>query len=405
MDIIKFVTQIAGGGFHYGRTIVLFGDSITQACGVHPTNRGYFDWLNFKLKQAFDVTYNAGVAGNSSAQMLARIQADVIAKRPNWCLVMGGSNDIAADVAAATTVANLQIIYNTLHGAKINVIASTLSPSTSFNSEARGTAWTTINQAIRDFATANPWLILADAGPEYLDTTQPTLAVPLANYTADGVHPTGLGAASLGLKMYTDINANSLIQKLAPYTGLVTANIDAGRIYYANANQLMTGDATDHITAPAEGVHASNWFISAGGVWSKVARADGLPGVWQQCVIGAEADAALIGLPDRTANWVVGESWYAQCEFESDDDWVSPVCAFLYLSALDGANTVLAQTQSLGYSIVGGSGSAILNPRFGTFRTANMVIPANTTKLRPYFTVQATSGTFRISRLEFLKAG
>lgn len=53
---------------------------------------------------------HAGVGGDTSAQLLARIQADVIAKAPNWCHIMIGTNDARASVPLATYKANVQAI-------------------------------------------------------------------------------------------------------------------------------------------------------------------------------------------------------------------------------------------------------------------------------------------------------
>lgn len=388
-----------GGGGGAGRSMVLLGDSITLANGVEPSDKGYFNWTNTAARQLWDVAHNAGVGGDSTTQMLARVNADVIDRHPAWCMVLGGVNDVAADTAAETTIANLIAIYERLRAAKIQVIASTLPPSTSFNTAPRTTAWQTINQALRDYAAAHSWLVFGDAGPTYHDTGS-AYAVPLAGYTADGVHPNALGASAMGLALWAAISGHASVRRIPAYGGLAIANADTGRIYYVAANQLMTGSATDHITAPATGVHASNWFISGGGTWSKVARSDGLPGTWQQCAIGAESDAATFSLPDRTANWAVGETWFAQIEFETDDDWVSPSNFELYLGALNSSNTVLAEVKALGHSVGGGSGSAITRPTSGILRTPNLVIPATTAKLRPYLTVGMVSGTLRVCRYE-----
>lgn len=384
------------------RLMVLFGDSITAANDTAPTDKGYFNWLNVLLNQRFDVLYNAGVGGNSTTQMLARISADVIDKNGQWVFVMGGVNDIAAGTSAATILANLTSIITTLHAAGLHVILSTLTPSSAFDTSTLGTVYYTVNQGIRDLAATYPWLMVTDAGPQYLDTSQPTLAVPLAGYTVDGVHPNALGASTIGAKMYTDLAAHVQIAASGAYVGLATADATAGRLYYSVPNQMCAGTAGAKV-APATGNVADGFVASAGGTWSKVARSDGKPGAWQQCVIGAEADSATFSMYDITSGYSVGDTIYAHCEFESDNDWTAPQAIQLYLAALDAGDAVKGYVTSLGHSIGGGSGTACVRLSSGIMRTANLVIPATTTKIRPYLNVLAETGTWRVSRFEIRK--
>lgn len=380
--------------------IVLFGDSITEANGSAPTDKGYFNWLNVMLSQRWDVVYNAGVGGNSTAQMLARIDTDVIAYAPAWVMIMGGVNDIAAGTSSATILSNLDSILQTVLAAGMYPIISTLPPSTSFDTTAEGTVWTAVNAGIRAFATTYPGVLVVDAGPEYWDSSQPTLALPLSGYTVDGVHPNALGAGTLAAKMYTDLAAKAGI--LYPsYQGLAWADITANRLYYSVPNQMMAGTAGSK-TAPATGDVATGFTVSAGGTWSKVARTDGKPGAWQQCVIGVESDQATFAEFDITTGFSVGDVIYAQVEFESDNDWTSPKSAYLYLAALNGS-TVLSTSQALGHSTGGGSGTVAVRVSAGIYRTERMTIPATTNKIRVYFTAQMVSGTFRISRFEIVK--
>lgn len=56
---------------------------------------------------------NAGVSGNKSGQMLARVQSDVIAHAPDVCLVMAGTNDAAASITNGTATDTLVADYIT----------------------------------------------------------------------------------------------------------------------------------------------------------------------------------------------------------------------------------------------------------------------------------------------------
>ena len=83
------------GGFKLkqGQTIVFLGDSITQA-GAQP--QGYVSL--FKLfcgVNGYEVrVINAGIGGHKSNDMLARLDKDVLAHRPDWVSISCGVNDV-----------------------------------------------------------------------------------------------------------------------------------------------------------------------------------------------------------------------------------------------------------------------------------------------------------------------
>lgn len=385
-----------------GRNVVLFGDSITLANSSVPADKGYFNWLNVMLKQRFDVIQNAGVGGNSTQQMLDRIYTDVIYHKPDWVFFMGGVNDIAVDVSSETILTNIETIVSTLESFGIYVVISTLTPSSSFNTAPKGTTYYEVNQGIRDMSLSHPHLLITDAGPTYLSTVDPTIAIPLTGYcVSDEVHPTALGASTIAAKMYSDISASPLISTVI-YNGLSNVDAAVNRLYYSVPNLLFAGTSGAK-TAPATGNVANGFQATAGGTWSKVSRSDGKPGTWQQVVIGAEADSATISTYDITSGFSVGDTIFAQVEFESDNDFVAPETFQLNLSALNASNVVQSYVTSLGHSTGGGSGNSCVRISSGIFRTPNLVIPATTTKIRHYFNVLATSGTFRLCRYEIRK--
>ncbi|MGI9243019.1 MAG: GDSL-type esterase/lipase family protein [Verrucomicrobiales bacterium] len=76
-------SSLAGGA---RPTVVCFGDSITK--------RGYFRVLGDLLGAE---SINAGVAGNSTAKGLRRMQKDVLARDPQVVVILFGTNDLRAD--------------------------------------------------------------------------------------------------------------------------------------------------------------------------------------------------------------------------------------------------------------------------------------------------------------------
>jgi lysophospholipase L1-like esterase len=87
------LAQQSGFPLKSGQTIVFLGDSITQA-GAKP--EGYVSL--FKLfcgVNGYDVhVINAGISGHKSNDMLARLDRDVLAHRPDWVSISCGVNDV-----------------------------------------------------------------------------------------------------------------------------------------------------------------------------------------------------------------------------------------------------------------------------------------------------------------------
>jgi len=77
-----------------GETIAFLGDSITQNGYSNPA--GYVNLVIDGLKKAgVEATpIPAGVSGNKSNQMLARVDQDVLSKKPQWMTLSCGVNDV-----------------------------------------------------------------------------------------------------------------------------------------------------------------------------------------------------------------------------------------------------------------------------------------------------------------------
>jgi len=78
--------------------IVCFGDSITGVYYHSGSQRAWCDMLGFALQKAFPKAnldmINAGSSGHTTVNALARIERDVIAKKPHLVVVMFGMNDV-----------------------------------------------------------------------------------------------------------------------------------------------------------------------------------------------------------------------------------------------------------------------------------------------------------------------
>lgn len=162
-----------------GNGYAVLGDSITS--GGDTTGLFWSEMVPMLTKGRARRVVVAGIAGNTTAQMLARIQADVIAYAPNVCLVMGGTND----ATAANAISNLPLIYARLRAANIEPIACTITPS---NSDPGGKV-KAINAWIQSYCGRNRIQVL-DMHAQVVDATNSQY---LTGYASDAVHPTNKG--------------------------------------------------------------------------------------------------------------------------------------------------------------------------------------------------------------------
>lgn len=385
-------------------TIVLLGDSITNQNSFYQDDsntedRGYFDWANAFLGQRFKVIKNAGIGGNRTDQMLARIDVDVISLKPAWCMLYGGINDITNDFNADVAFANLKAMYQKLLDNNIKVIGATITPSVNINTIARKTEYFKLNKLIRQYALENPNIIVTDFAAAYIDATN-TNPVPITNTTVDGVHPSAYGASLMG-KILADT-----LQSIIPFVPLFTNSNNDPDVKNPNAMMIGTGGT---LGTGVTGSIAGNWLTSIGGsgvgtmVGSKVARADGMPGEWQQLVLsGGDANTTLNLYHVASTGFSVGEKYIGQSEIELDSDCANIKSIVVILEARNGS-TVLKTVNALSHT--SSYANLSYNPRKITIKSNPFIVPATITSLRIYVAITMTAGTVRIGRSELRKIG
>lgn len=100
-----------------GATVVALGDSLTFGYGSSANH----DYPSLLAKKTGWQVINAGVNGDTSADVLARLD-DVIAKNPDLVLLGVGGNDVLKRIAPKTTQDNLLKIISKLQNNGIDVI-------------------------------------------------------------------------------------------------------------------------------------------------------------------------------------------------------------------------------------------------------------------------------------------
>ena len=114
-----------------GEKIAFLGASITEFGWTHP--RGYLQLFvqSLAANGVKIVPVPAGVSGNTSRDMLARLDRDVIRRKPDWMAVDAGRNDIWHEsVPMDETMANMAAIVDKAQRAGIRVIIQTVTPIT-----------------------------------------------------------------------------------------------------------------------------------------------------------------------------------------------------------------------------------------------------------------------------------
>ena len=170
---------------------VALGDSLT----AWPANPwpSRLDSVDPQLK----LVRNAGVPGNVTAQMRARLSSDVLAYKPDALFVMGGTNDLAQGYSQAAIIANLRAIVTTAQSHGIRVFLMTIPPDSYSGTAGRINA---LNGAILYLASS--------LKVRAIDIHRPltsSAGTYIAQYTSDGLHFSSLGAQVVANTIYARI--------------------------------------------------------------------------------------------------------------------------------------------------------------------------------------------------------
>lgn len=198
-------------------TAVLFGtsqearagatvDHILNAASANDiTTRGWWNWFASYSGHRLDMLHNAGINGNTSTQMLARIDTDVIAHAPGWVFIGGPANDAPTGISTATTIANYTEMYERLRG-KSRIVQLTMPPRTENDTTAEKTTYAEVNAWLTAAPTMFPHVETVDITGLVMD---PATGGPVADTLFDTVHYTEATAHRIGFKV-----AQAILPKL-----------------------------------------------------------------------------------------------------------------------------------------------------------------------------------------------
>lgn len=370
-----------------GNRVIAIGDSITKgdrtsdnAGGPPSTNTGYDPlwWAQFLSDQAILYFRNAGVGGDTSAGVLARLHPDVIAYSPAVAVVSVGTNDIASSVSLASYASNISEIVQELRRVGIIPVLGTIPPRNDTTS-----AEDTLNKLTEQY---NFWLRMfaSRAGISLVDyhkvLVNPVTGGFVKDNFADGVHPNSVGAIKMGQAL-SDVLKPIL---RAPGYGLLASNLEA-----STNNLLLNGLFTDD--ANADGL-ADNWTNALGAGHTPSLVVDGtILGNWQRITAAAVSSGANIFQTIPVGGWSAGE----ELRISGLLAWDSPVGTSGAhnqgkVSLIRNGAEITVITPTVSTTVVAGGAapaSAMSKHEF----VYEYVVPAGTTSLTLYF--GRTSGT------------
>jgi lysophospholipase L1-like esterase len=181
-----------------GRWVAL-GDSITK--GSDGDRARGLSWPMFAAMatdERLHLVRNAGVTGNTSAQMLARFDTDVTTFAPNMVTIAAGVNDINATVSLATYQANIAALVEKIREIHATPVLVTITPGSASYAPTIA-AW---NNWLRAYASTHGIRIV-----DFYDAlVYPATGALQAIYdSGDHIHPNPLGQWTLGQRFAADM--------------------------------------------------------------------------------------------------------------------------------------------------------------------------------------------------------
>jgi lysophospholipase L1-like esterase len=230
-----------------GQTIAFLGDSITAA-GAR--SGGYCRLVLDGLKQqGVDVKgVFAGISGHKSNQMLARLEKDVLSKKPDWMTLSCGVNDVwhgARGVALEPYKKNITEIVTKAQAAGIKVMLLTSTMIGEDQPNARNQKLLPYNAFIRQLAKDKDCL-LADLNTDMQEALKKFPKSPKGNkLTGDGVHMNALGNMMMAggiLKAFgmtdSQLTASEEVWKNTPNTIKIRLNVGMSMVEAEKLNAI-----------------------------------------------------------------------------------------------------------------------------------------------------------------------
>jgi lysophospholipase L1-like esterase len=276
-------SEIDGSMNRDKQTMVILGDSLTAGNTIgtdflKTKHEGQIVWANHMAGNPFDFIYNAGIGGETSSQILARVDADVIDKNPSHCWFLCGMNDTATDtneVQDDIIKNNIIAIYNKLNTA--GIYSFIVTNTTTTNNQVKNNQALNINSWIKSYFDDKPNCEVIDLCSMWINKLS-LIGAAETEYMRDSIHPSNKGAFLSAIEI-----ANNHFSKFKSRNSLPVSVLDS---YVLNAkskqlitNPLNTGNA-GYVGSGNTGEVSTGHYLyrlgTASSVASKESREDGL---------------------------------------------------------------------------------------------------------------------------------
>ena len=188
----------AGGTFDVvpHTPIAAIGDSITHGGGAItlPPSYTLYDWETYCTVPV----KNLGHSGDTTADMLARFDRDVLPFAPRVLIIMGGVNDYRSGVYGAQTVRNLAALGEKCRAHGITPIFLTVTPIRPAWMTKRMTIMTPPSDWMDHRDYINDWVRQQEFSVDVSSALADANGELEAAYTTDGLHPDYMGKKHIG---------------------------------------------------------------------------------------------------------------------------------------------------------------------------------------------------------------
>ena len=176
--------------------IAAIGDSITHGGGAItlPPSYTLYDWETYCTVPV----KNLGHSGDTTADMLARFDRDVLPFAPRVLIIMGGVNDYRSGVYGAQTVRNLAALGEKCRAHGITPIFLTVTPIRPAWMTKRMTIMTPPSDWMDHRDYINDWVRQQEFSVDVSSTLADANGELEAAYTTDGLHPDYMGKKHIG---------------------------------------------------------------------------------------------------------------------------------------------------------------------------------------------------------------
>jgi len=209
-------SSVSGAGVTGSQnTMVCLGDSLTDRAAavsgssVIGQSTSFLLWANAFSGDKLRIV-EAGVSGDTTAQMLARYSTDVAPYPGAWLHLLGGINDVGGDVAYTTTIANIAAIVTLARAEGRRLIIGTFYPTGTTTTAVRRRALHQINNYIRSLRSE--YIRVADYYSAMVDSAG---VIRTSVLVADAIHPSAYGASLMGRVLADQVSDFPVVLRLA----------------------------------------------------------------------------------------------------------------------------------------------------------------------------------------------